>query len=149
MMVLSRKITSSFQKFKRHLQNPLRLDRPEPFFDGPVFLQRSSDRRTGNGVWERICDEDIGTGVSYVKCFLSSKKKPEANDTQRFWLFLFLPFISDQKGPGTQRLPVRKRSYRSRKTNRPVLFVDFSGITHFNKFRIKMFYRSSLIAEIQ
>ncbi|WP_207661527.1 MULTISPECIES: hypothetical protein, partial [Lachnospiraceae] len=60
--------------FKRHLQNPLRLDRPEPFFDGPVFLQRSSDRRTGNGVCERICDEDIGTGVSYVKRFLSSKK---------------------------------------------------------------------------
>ena len=85
--------------------------RPEPFFDGAVFLQRSSDRRTGNSVCEGICDEDI--------C------------------------------PGTQRLPVRKRSYRSRKTNRPALFVDFSGITHFNKFRIKMFYRSSLIAEIQ
>ena len=74
MMVLSRKITSSFQKFKRHLQNPLRLDRPEPFFDGAVFLQRSSDRRTGNGVCERICDEDIGTGVSDVKRFLSIEK---------------------------------------------------------------------------
>ena len=81
MMVLSRKITSSFHKFKRHLQNPLRLDRPEPFFDGEVFLQRSSDRRTGNGVCERICDEDIGTGVSYVKRFLSSKNKKSQKQT--------------------------------------------------------------------
>lgn len=34
MMVLSRKITSSFQKFKRHLQNPLRLDRRNHFSTG-------------------------------------------------------------------------------------------------------------------
>lgn len=91
MMVLSRKITSSFQKFKRHLQNLLRLDRPEPFFDGAVFLQRSSDRRTGNGVCERICDEDIGTGVSYVKRFYQAKKARSKRYTA-FLAFLIFDF---------------------------------------------------------
>ena len=51
--------------------------------------------------------------------------------------------------PGTQRLPVQKWSYSSWKPNRPVLFVDLSDIAHFNKFRIKMLDRSSLIAKIQ